>query len=128
MFPTNHLAAKKSMIKNVVVTNQANPLQSSSNSHLSEKFRSLNPKLRSYKSLATTYQLHSAAKWELPEREREEMKTENLWGIFFPQQKNFFNFQLMINQQKHYHPIDKIKSQKTTKKQILGFSNKTAIL
>jgi len=44
------------------------------------------------------------------------MKTENLWGIFFPQQKNFFNFKLMINQQKNDHPIDKIKSQKTTKK------------
>ncbi len=57
--------------KKVVVANQANPLQSSSNSHLSEKFRSLNPELRSYKSLATTDQLHSAAKWELPERERQ---------------------------------------------------------
>jgi hypothetical protein len=106
--------------KKVVVTNQANPLQSSSNSHLSEKFRSQNCKLRSYKSLATTDQLHSAAKWELPERERErereEMKTENPWGISFPQQKNFFNFKLTINQQKNDHPIDKIKSQKTTKK------------
>jgi hypothetical protein len=84
--------------KKVVVTNQANPLQSSSNSHLSEKFRSQNCKLRSYKSLATTDQLHSAAKWELPERERErereEMKTENPWGIFFPRQKNFFNFKV----------------------------------
>jgi hypothetical protein len=93
--------------KKVVVANHANPLQSSSNSHLSEKFKSLNPKLRSYKSLATTDQLHSATKWELPERVKErerEMKTENLWGILFPQQKNFFNFKLMINQQKNSSP------------------------
>jgi hypothetical protein len=50
------------------------------------------------------------------EREREEMKTENPWGIFFPQQKNFFNIKVMINQQKNDHPIDKIKSQKNNKK------------
>jgi hypothetical protein len=49
------------------------------------------------------------------QREREEMKTENLWGIVFSQQRNFFNFKLMINQQKNYQAFEKIKSQKATK-------------
>ncbi len=76
--------------KKVVVTNQANPLQSSSNSHLSEKFRSQNCKLRSYKSLATTDQLHSAAKWELPERERERER-ERRWKLKTPGAFFFLN-------------------------------------
>jgi hypothetical protein len=69
--------------KKVVVANQANPLQSSSNSHLSEKFGSLKRKLRSYKSLATTDQLHSAAKWELAQRERERRKKLKTSAAFF---------------------------------------------
>ncbi len=101
--------------KNVVVANQANPLQSSSNSHLSEKFRSLNPKLRSYKSLATTDQLHSAAKWELPERERERRwKLKTSGAFFFLNKKTSSTSNWWSTSKKHYHPIDKIKSQKTT--------------
>ncbi len=120
--------------KKVVVANHANPLQSSSNSHLSEKFKSLNPKLRSYKSLATTDQLHSAAKWELPEREKERERERERWklktsGAFFSlNKKTSSTSNWWSTSKKIHHPIDKIKLQKTTKKHILGFSNKTAIL
>jgi hypothetical protein len=49
------------------------------------------------------------------------MKTENLRKLL----------QLQTDDQpakNNHHPIDKIKSPKTTKKHILGFSNRTAIL